>query len=116
MQKTSLLFVVAFYFATIVHSQIQYPFTKKVNQVDTVFGHIIPDPYRWMEDFKSVEVTDWFKAQNKFSDSALANLNGVDSFVNELNTYVTQNTWPRRALFRFGDRVYYSIYRSGQVF
>lgn len=115
MQKTSLLFVAAFYFVAIVHAQIQYPFTKKVNQVDTVFGHIIPDPYRLMEDFKSEEMTDWFKAQNKFTDSALANLNGVDSFVNELNTYITQNTWRRRALFRFGDRVYYSIYRSGQV-
>lgn len=115
MQKTSLLFVAAIYFATIVHGQIQYPFTKKVNQVDTVFGHIIPDPYRWMEDFKSEEMTDWFKAQNKFSDAALANLNGVDSFVNELNTYNTQKTWWRRPVFKFGDRLYYSTYHRGQV-
>ncbi len=47
----------------------QYPETRRVDQVDTLHGVKVPDPYRWLEtDVRnSQEVTDWITAQNKFT-------------------------------------------------
>ncbi len=52
-------------FMTKSFSQIQYPISKKENQADTYFGTTITDPYRWLEDDKSVETKNWVVAQNK---------------------------------------------------
>jgi prolyl oligopeptidase len=41
---------------------------------DTVdlHGHVIPDPYRWLEDVDSPEIGAWIAAQNGFTESVLA--------------------------------------------
>ena len=44
---------------------VTYPETKKVDTVDTYFGEQIADPYRWLEDDRSVETEAWVKAQNE---------------------------------------------------
>jgi prolyl oligopeptidase len=44
--------------------KIIYPATKKGGQVDDYFGTKVPDPYRWLEDDKSDETTQWVQAQN----------------------------------------------------
>ncbi|HET6224701.1 MAG TPA: prolyl oligopeptidase family serine peptidase, partial [Bacteroidia bacterium] len=41
-----------------------YPITKKVDTVDTYFKTQIADPYRWLEDDKSAETSEWVKAEN----------------------------------------------------
>ncbi|MFK7000091.1 prolyl oligopeptidase family serine peptidase [Flavobacterium oreochromis] len=41
-----------------------YPETKKKEQVDTYFGTLVEDPYRWLEDDRSLETEAWVKAQN----------------------------------------------------
>lgn len=43
---------------------MQYPSTKKDNTIDTYFGKNIADPYRWLEDDRSVETANWVKEQN----------------------------------------------------
>ena len=48
-----------------VKNKIKYPVTKKGDVVDTYFGTKVPDPYRWLEDDKSVETAEWVKEQNK---------------------------------------------------
>jgi len=53
----------------------QYPPTKTVDGADTYFGVTYPDPYRWLENMKDPEVTDWFKKQAEFTD-AFENLSG----------------------------------------
>lgn len=45
--------------------QIQYPQTKKVDQVDTYFNQNVADPYRWLENDKSDETAAWVSDQNK---------------------------------------------------
>lgn len=44
---------------------IQYPETKKVEQVDEYFGTKVADPYRWLEDDTAADTRAWVKAQNE---------------------------------------------------
>jgi hypothetical protein len=34
--------------------------------VDTVHGHVIEDPYRWLEDFESKEAQAWIETQQDY--------------------------------------------------
>ena len=45
-----------------------YPFAKTVNQVDTIWGKAVADPYRWMENRADTTVTAWLKNQKKIED------------------------------------------------
>src|SRR5258706_8350867 len=45
--------------------KLSYPETKRGDVVDTYFGTSVPDPYRWIEDDNSPEVTAWVSAENK---------------------------------------------------
>jgi prolyl oligopeptidase len=45
--------------------RIEYPQTRKGDDVDEYFGVKVPDPYRWLEDDMSAETAEWVKAQNK---------------------------------------------------
>ena len=44
---------------------MQYPDTKKGDVADTYFDTKVNDPYRWLEDDRSVETAAWVKAQNE---------------------------------------------------
>lgn len=53
---------------------INYPKTKKVDQVDTYFGTKVSDPYRWLENDDSANVEEWVAAQNKVTNDYLAKI------------------------------------------
>lgn len=55
-------------------SQVKYPETKKVNQVDDYFGTKVADPYRWLEDDNSEETKEWVIAENKVTQSYLSDI------------------------------------------
>ena len=44
---------------------LQYPQTKKIDQVDDYHGTKVADPYRWLEDDNSAETKAWVEAENK---------------------------------------------------
>jgi hypothetical protein len=48
-------------------SEIFYPETKKVDQVDDYFGTQVADPYRWLEDDNTEDVKAWVEEQNRLS-------------------------------------------------
>ena len=50
---------------SIAAQKLQYPETRKVDQIDTYFGVAVADPYRWLEDESSPETAKWVDAQNK---------------------------------------------------
>lgn len=57
--------------AATAFTQLKYPETKKVSQVDDYFGTKVSDPYRWLEDDKSEQTKNWVEAQNKVTQSFL---------------------------------------------
>ncbi|WP_306391668.1 prolyl oligopeptidase family serine peptidase [Telluria beijingensis] len=59
-----------------------YPATRRVDVVDTMFGHRVADPYRWLEaDARSDrEVAAWIVEQNAATQTCLANLPGREVF------------------------------------
>ncbi|MBI3006581.1 MAG: S9 family peptidase [Ignavibacteriales bacterium] len=59
------LLLAASIFCVAAAQKLQYPQTKKVDQVDTYFGTNVADPYRWLEDETSAERTAWIEEQNK---------------------------------------------------
>ncbi|HWL94385.1 MAG TPA: prolyl oligopeptidase family serine peptidase [Phycisphaerae bacterium] len=48
-----------------VAQKTEYPETRRQDQVDTIHGAAIADPYRWLEDDNSAETKDWVERQNK---------------------------------------------------
>ncbi|MES2700675.1 MAG: prolyl oligopeptidase family serine peptidase [Pseudomonadota bacterium] len=54
-----------------------YPETRRdLAQVETLFGEVIADPYRWLEDDvrNNPDVADWVERQNSVTDAYLAQL------------------------------------------
>jgi len=51
-----------------------YPAAKKAEQVDDYHGTKVADPYRWLEDLDSAETKAWVEAQNKLTNSYLAEI------------------------------------------
>lgn len=65
-----------------VAAPISYPATDKVPVTEKLFGEIVADPYRWLEnDVRSdPKVAAWVAAQNKTTDAYLATLPGRAAF------------------------------------
>lgn len=80
--------------------QINYPDTIRDEIEDQLFGHRVPDPYRWLEgDVRNDEnVARWVDEQNAVTDRYLATLPGRDVFRERLATFLSfeQFTPPRK--------------------
>ncbi|MGJ5643104.1 prolyl oligopeptidase family serine peptidase [Formosa sp. S-31] len=44
---------------------VKYPITQTKDSSDTYFGTEVKDPYRWLEDDRSVETEEWVKEENQ---------------------------------------------------
>lgn len=51
-----------------------YPHTRRDDLLETLEGHEVADPYRWLEDADDPEVTGWVAEQRDFAEAALAEL------------------------------------------
>ncbi|MEP7253918.1 MAG: S9 family peptidase, partial [Ginsengibacter sp.] len=68
------IFLILMMTSSISYSQIKYPETKKVDQVDNYFGTNVADPYRWLEDDNSEETKQWVQAENKVTEDYLSKI------------------------------------------
>jgi prolyl oligopeptidase len=54
--------------------RLQYPPTRRLDQIDVLHGVRVEDPYRWLEDPDSPESRAWIEAQNKLTFGYLAGI------------------------------------------
>jgi len=59
---------------SVSQAQMNYPQTKKTDKVDSYFETKVADPYRWLEDDRSLETADWVKAQNQVTFGYLSSI------------------------------------------
>lgn len=86
-------------------ANINYPETKKVDQVDDYFGVKIDDPYRWLEDDNSPETAAWVEAQNKTTFDYLETI----PYRDKIKTRLTEmwNYEKKYAPIKKGDKYFY---------
>ena len=51
---------------------LNYPETKKVDVVDDYHGHVVKDPYRWLEQTDNPDTQAWIAQQNELTDQYLS--------------------------------------------
>jgi prolyl oligopeptidase len=49
-----------------------YPESRRDDVVETLHGHQIADPYRWLEDPDAPDTQDWVRRQNEFTEAELS--------------------------------------------
>ncbi len=54
--------------------KFSYPAARKAELTEELFGVKVSDPYRWMEDAASAELTDWVAAQGRLTSGYLGEL------------------------------------------
>ena len=55
-------------------SGVDYPGSRRSDQIDAYFGVEVADPYRWMENLESKETADWVASQNALAEPFLEGL------------------------------------------
>ena len=89
MQFRRMIVVVLAVFAlqsALLANSIDYPKTKKTDQVDTYHGVQVPDPYRWLENDvrTSTDVAEWVTAENKVTFDYLGAIPEREAIKNRL--------------------------------
>ncbi len=86
-------------------AQVVYPETKKIHHQDMYFGHVVDDPYQWLEDDNSEETHAWVIQENKVTQKYLSQIKYRDqlkSRLTELYNYVKTTDF-----FKAGDLIIY---------
>ncbi|MCG8475339.1 MAG: prolyl oligopeptidase family serine peptidase [Cytophagales bacterium] len=91
--------------ASLSLNELTYPVTEKSDQIDTLHGVVVADPYRWLEDDRSTETEAWVIAQNKVTNGYLEQL----PYREEIKKRMTEIwNYPRyTAPFKAGDKYYF---------
>ena len=82
--KTNILILLLFWCGIYFKGQYNYPVTPIKPVTDNYNGVKITDHYRWLEDLKNPEVTDWFKKQADFSKDFIEKISGRDQLFNDM--------------------------------
>jgi len=82
---------------------MSYPQTRMQDLKETLFGVIVADPFRWLEDASSPDVRAWMDAQDKLARDALAKMPGHQQLVDRLKAlyYVDSISAPHHRGTRF---------------
>lgn len=65
---------------------LEYPLTAKVDQQDSLWGTLVKDPYRWLEDDRSAETEAWVQQQNEVTFGYLDNIPFKDQIKQRITT------------------------------
>lgn len=86
-------------------SEINYPATRKGEQVDNYHGTKVADPYRWLENPDSKETEAWVKAQNKVTFNYLEQIPARDEIKKRLTKLWDYEKYG--VPYQEGDRYFY---------
>ena len=91
--------------------QLSYPAAPSDNTVDTIFGMVVPDPYRPLENDTAAETVKWVEAENAVTQEYLAKI----PFRSKINERLTElNNFVKRGLpWRGNDGMYYFYENDG---
>jgi prolyl oligopeptidase len=62
----------------------RYPAAARSDASDTLHGHVVPDPYRWLEDPASAATQEWLRSQDELYAGIRAGLPGRDKLSGRL--------------------------------
>ncbi len=85
--------------------QIDYPMTAKRDIVDTLHGHFVSDPYRWLEDVDAPETHAWVQAQNQITFAYLDSIPERERIRQRLTELWNYERFS--VPFKEGDRYFY---------
>ena len=85
--KQLFLLITAIILGQPAFAQYNYPISKTIEVSDTYFGTTVTDPYRWLEDVKNPEVTNWFKTQADYTNTELAKISNQDKLIQEFQQH-----------------------------
>ncbi len=85
--------------------KINYPATRKGEQVDNYHGTKVADPYRWLENPDSEETEAWVKAQNKVTFNYLEQIPARDDIKKRLTKLWDYEKYG--VPYQEGDRYFY---------
>ncbi len=85
--------------------KITYPETERTNVNDTLWGEVVADPYRWLENDTSAATAQWVEAQNAVTNSYLADIpfrEALRNRLNEVSQYATESMpWKKNGKYYF---------------
>ncbi|MGE3608261.1 MAG: prolyl oligopeptidase family serine peptidase [Bacteriovoracaceae bacterium] len=82
------LYIAALLSSQVTFAQFRYPVAKKIPQIETRFGEMIEDPYKWMENPSDPDLWNWISLQKKFTSNYL-DLNYFYSFKSKIIEFKT---------------------------
>jgi prolyl oligopeptidase len=81
--KTTLFFIsLSITISLPLYSQ-PYPPSPKIPVVNTIFGKLVADDYRWIEDMSSTQTQTWLKSQADYTMSILNRIPGRDALIKD---------------------------------
>src|SRR5260370_6098670 len=82
----------------------RYPFSRRLALTDDLHGHLVPDPYRWLEDAASDQTRAWLADQEELFAATAATWPGRERFAARTREllgarHVSPPTWPAERQF-----------------
>jgi prolyl oligopeptidase len=86
---------------------------RRVDTVETIFGHTIADPYRWMEGKDNAEFNAWLSSQGTAGRAWLNSGSSKDAWQARLSA-VSQGSTTNRAQHRVAGRTFFQRLENGK--
>jgi prolyl oligopeptidase len=103
-----------FYFNNSTAQTFNYSQTPRQPVADTIFGKVVIDDYRWMEDMNSQQMKDWLKVQTDFTNSLLDKIPGRNVLLEELKKIDQLTRVDIPYVIRDGGRYFYKKIVAGE--
>lgn len=91
--------------------------TRRDSVFETMHGHVVSDPYRWLENDDGTEVEAWIDEQNARTDEVLGSIEGREMLRRRLQELLSVGDVSRPAVTRLSNghyRYFYTRRAAGQ--